>query len=88
MKYSINTPEHDEIVGKLQKLADNVNGTICSDYSGRGMYGACCYGIDCDDDIALLMKAGNLNLPRPRIDSMGQGIIAYWPQIEGREESL
>lgn len=44
-------------------------------YSGRGMYGAECVGVSLD-------SPGDLDsegLPRATQDSLGRGVILYWP---------
>lgn len=85
MKLKKGTPEHDEFIEKLDEVADNVGGDIHSDYSGRFMYGKNCYGIDGEDLTDLLMEIGRLELPKPKTDSMGRGVIVYWPDVEGDE---
>ena len=37
----------DEYIEKLNEVAESIGGEIRSGYSGRGMYGARCYGIEC-----------------------------------------
>lgn len=60
-------------------------------YSGRGMYGQQCLGIDFDDmgeafRFALLLGDDLAGiLARPSFDSMGLGIVAYWPNVEAPE---
>lgn len=60
-------------------------------YSGRGMYGQQCLGIDFDDmgdafRFALLLGGEVAEiLARPSFDSMGLGIVAYWPNVEAPE---
>lgn len=67
-------------------------------YSGRGMYGAQCLGIDIDrvgqimELAAILMDAGletdalvNLG-DTMHTDSMGRGMIIYWPSIKLTDE--
>lgn len=51
-------------------------------YSGRGMYGVRCVGVDMDYEGQYELPAGFVT------DSMGRGVIAYWPSIEwkGDEE--
>lgn len=83
MKYTKGTPEHAEIVQKIVEVASDTGSDLRSDYSGRGMFGALCYGIDGQDEVEILMAVGAAGLPRPKIDSMGMGVIVYWPQIEG-----
>lgn len=52
------------------------------EYSGRAMYGKQCVGVDLDGvgDLWELAQACP-ELPRPTTDSMGHGIIAYWPRF-------
>lgn len=56
-------------------------------YSGRGMYNKQCVGINLnshDELWKLALACGNANfnnLPAPKTDSMGYGIVAYWPEI-------
>lgn len=48
-------------------------------YSGRGMYGHRCVGVDMDYE-------EQYELPRGySMDSMGMGVIAYWPSVEWKE---
>jgi hypothetical protein len=60
-------------------------------YSGRGMFGRRCLGINFDSiaeafKFALSIGAvdGDLAdcLDAPRFDDMGRGIVIYWPSIE------
>ena len=69
-----------ELIKKIRRA-----GLEPRDYSGRGMYGAYCVGVDLDHigDISQLGK-----VPRATFDGMGMGVIAYWPSIawpEGKE---
>ena len=54
-------------------------------YSGRGMYGKECVALR-GDNINLWEVARSLpedlNVPEPRTDSMGLGIVIYWPSYE------
>lgn len=72
-----------------QELIDAIEGAgyDARDYSGRAMYGSVCVGVDLDGDGDLWKLAGDLaqqghEVPAPRTDSMGRGIIAYWPSIK------
>lgn len=51
-------------------------------YSGRGMGGARCVAVDLDNlrDLWRLAQAIP-EAPAPETDSMGMGIVAYWPRI-------
>jgi len=60
-------------------------------YSGRGMYGKCCVSVSGDDvsewDIARALWFNNfdqedLDIPAPRQDQLGLGIVLYWPSFE------
>lgn len=78
----INTPEHADAVEKIEQAANESGGTIRTDYSGRGMYGKICYGIE-GDLVDILMAAGRAGLPKPELDNMGMDSIVYWPRIKG-----
>ena len=61
-------------------------------YSGRGMFGRQCLGIDFDSmsdafRFALLIEDEDLAvmLSQPRFDNMGLGIVIYWPNVEAPE---
>jgi hypothetical protein len=66
-------------------------------YSGRAMYGRQCVGIDTDDQFKAIASitaevawAGGEDmmedwvelLAETRMDSMGRGVILYWPDLE------
>lgn len=54
-------------------------------YSGRAMYGKQCVGVNLENDIDLWRLARDLidlEIGPPKTDSMGLGIIAYWPRYE------
>lgn len=61
-------------------------------YSGRGMYGIECVGVSADSqgeviDLCVELADHDLGakLPAPSFDSLGLGVIAYWPRIEWTE---
>lgn len=77
-------------------------GYTARSYSGRGMYGRCCVGIEVPSDVsvfsvaielALICEDGevrNLSDLSPREDSLGLDTILYFPHIEwpkGRADS-
>lgn len=62
-------------------LASKIGGSIRDDYSGRGMFGRTCYGIDCRHLDEALLEVKQVNLPTPNYDNMGKGWIIYWPSI-------
>ena len=63
-------------------------GYTCRRYSGRAMYGKECVGVtiatpaDSADVGAAMAKAGleAAVYGKPRLDSMGQAFILYWPE--------
>lgn len=66
----------------IDALIDEFDGQLYENYSGRGMYGANCYGMTFDadqDDVSV--RARELGLKGARFDSMGLGGIIYWPSI-------
>lgn len=67
----------------LQHIADEVGGTVREDYSGRGMMGATCYGIECQDATKTIEVSAGFGIRGAKIDNMGQGYIVYWPHIKG-----
>lgn len=55
-------------------------------YSGRAMYGQRCVAVDLEETSDMLQLGALLgeelgvdSVPRARIDSMGLGIVVYWP---------
>jgi hypothetical protein len=58
-------------------------------YSGRCMYGDHCVSVSLDDDTDLLKVGCALGpdfLHEPvQTDSMGRGIVVYWPQQKWQE---
>jgi hypothetical protein len=59
-------------------------------YSGRGMYGKNCVSLKGDVsvwDVAYSLWFNNfddedLDVPEPKTDSLGLGIVIYWPSYE------
>jgi hypothetical protein len=58
-------------------------------YSGRGMYGKECLAVTADDGLAALQliawEAGKQGIEMPRHirqDSMGLGVVLYWPEVD------
>jgi hypothetical protein len=56
------------------------------------MFGARCVGIALDSDsdlwnIAQTFARAELNVPAPLTDSLGRGIIAYWPSVKWPENA-
>lgn len=77
----------------LEEAADYVAVECTFNYSGRGMYGATCFGITgqlngliaflrvLDDDTADALSD-------PRVDNMGLDYIYYWPELKTGEGYL
>lgn len=80
MPNKTHTPEQlrDKIINLIEAA-----GYEPRSYSGRGMYGKQCLGVDLPK-IAHLVKLGGV--PLPTTDSMGLGIIAYWPNVPPPED--
>jgi hypothetical protein len=76
----------------IQDLISDIDGADLRSYSGRGMYGKRCLGIDMDSmadafRFALMVQDEDLSvaLSNPCFDSMGLGIIVYFPNVEAPE---
>jgi hypothetical protein len=92
---------------KFKDICENA-GIETRSYSGRGMYGRNCLGIDSDSDLGLLVSAmleyvtdsledDDLHdavrtiadaFRDMRTDSMGLGIIVYFPKIKWQHEDV
>lgn len=70
----------------LKELADDVGGRLCSDYSGRGMFGRECVGIVTDSPMHVIEKAAARGVRGFRTDNMGLDTIVYWPSVKKPEE--
>jgi hypothetical protein len=71
-------------------------------YSGRGMYGKSCVSVSGEDEDGNDVSAwnvaralwydrfdeaeGHLDIPAPRQDQLGLGIVLYWPSYEWPQE--
>ena len=76
----------------IRDLVSDIDGAELRSYSGRGMYGQECLGIDMDSmadafRFALMVQDEDLSvaLSNPCFDSMGMGIIVYFPNVEAPE---
>jgi hypothetical protein len=77
----------------LEEIAQEVDGSTRTDYSGRGMYGNACVGIVASDLVELLELGAAIArvvedeelrdelLSKSRTDSMGYDTIVYWPYV-------
>lgn len=69
---------------KLEEIAENLGCDFRESYSGRGMYGKSCVGIDVDsynEMEGVIEKALEHGIKGAKTDSMGKGYIVYWPSI-------
>lgn len=75
----------------LEEIAQEVDGSTRTDYSGRGMYGSTCVGIVASDLLQLgaaIARVVEDNdelrdelLSNSRTDSMGYDTIVYWTRV-------
>jgi hypothetical protein len=75
----------EEAIEGLYSAASELNGASVDDsYSGRGMYGKTCYGIVSrgDSEEEIIEACARNGLRGARVDSMGKGVIVYYPHIE------
>jgi hypothetical protein len=70
------TKEQKKITGAITDDSRRLH----TDYSGRGMFGATCWAIYCDDANDVICDVG---LKGARTDSMGKGSVVYWPNVTG-----
>ena len=71
----------EEQIEALNEVADIIGGEIRDDYSGRGMYGRRCYGIECVDPVPCIEHAASQGVMGANYDQMGLQYIVYWPRI-------
>ena len=69
-------------VGVINEIAETVNGEVRTNYSGRGMFGATCYGIVCANTLYCIEEAASRGIKGARTDNMGKQYIVYWPHIK------
>lgn len=70
-----------ETVAKLSEVASNVGGRLRS-YSGRGMFGAECLGISCEDATTCIEEASSHGIRGASQDSLGLRSIVYWRSLK------
>ena len=70
--------------GKVQEIADKVNGSMYEGYSGKGMFGALCYGVECGhSQVAEAIHLGKQKkLGQAYQDELGLQAIVYWPMAK------
>lgn len=78
-----------------QKFIDTLEecGFETRSYSGRGMYGKSCIGVETDDIFELGFQIGSAlsgedigHIPPCKTDSMGRDSIVYWPDLAWPED--
>ena len=91
-------PKDKEQVEKFIEALEDA-GYEPKSYSGRGMYGKSCVSVSGDEDErvsaweiakSLWWNAPDgeaMDIPEPRQDSLGLGIVLYWPSFEWPKES-
>ena len=77
------TMDIDNLRNAVAEICLDLGGKLRVDYSGRGMYGATCYGIVTDDPDACVEEAAARGIRGSKRDSMGRQAIVYWPHIAG-----
>jgi len=82
-----------EQIAAIYKTIDDLSDEGCdarvrTDYSGRAMFGRTCYGITSreQNDEQVIELAARNGLRGARVDSMGLGVIVYWPSINGESK--
>ena len=68
-------------VEAIERLAEEVGGTVTYDYSGRCMFGKKCVGIIAGYIDELIEKAQDEGMDDYSTDKMGLDHIVYWPNI-------
>ncbi len=66
----------------LDEVANEVDGRVTMTYSGRGMFGATCVGIICNNANDCIETAATFGLRKAHIDNMGLNWIVYWPHLK------
>ena len=76
------TCEDEDIEKTLAEVAEMVGGNLRTDYSGRGMFGSTCFGIDCESSTECIETAAQFGIKGAKVDKMGKGWIVYWPHLK------
>jgi len=76
------TPEEiQEQKDAIESVCSEIGGDLRTGYSGRGMYGATCWGIVCEDSRECIEEAALAGVRGAQVDSMGLKSIVYWRHI-------
>lgn len=79
--------DRDDAIEVIEEVADIVDGSVKTDYSGRGMNGRTCYGVYTRGDAETVQEeAAERGLKGASVDQLGKGYIVYWPKIVGESE--
>lgn len=70
----------------IKEIAEEVGGTVRTNYSGRCMYGKQCFGVVARSAGDIIEAAASRGIKRASQDSMGLGAIVYWQHIAGASE--
>jgi hypothetical protein len=73
-------------LSELEEIADECNGEVYPNYSGRFMYGRKCFGISGSDPIEIIECAARHGLHSARYDSLGRDSIVYWPELRVNDD--
>lgn len=91
------TPADQPFIDAVARVVCEIEGAEDRAYSGRSMYGAMCLGValsSSDDAIKLGYWLGvgdsternSHYMDHISIDSMGRGVILYWPRVKLKKE--
>lgn len=72
----------EETLELLKDVADEVDGDIIEDYSGRFMYGKTCPAITCESFIPCIEEAAKRGITGASYDQMGRKYVVYWRELE------
>jgi hypothetical protein len=72
----------------LKEIADDSCWRYSATYSGRGMFGRNCLSIVSDQSspVKIIEEAAAHGIFGASWDSMGMGVVVYWPAITGETE--
>jgi hypothetical protein len=75
---------HKQDMESIIEIMESAGYEVRRNYSGRGMFGATCVAVELDksEDLWNISKLlTDFDLKAPKTDSMGRGMIAYWPTL-------
>lgn len=75
--------ENSEAIEIIEDAANAIGGEVTYSYSGRGMFGRTCVGIECDSSQEVIEEAASRGLRGAAVDNLGLGWIVYWPSVQG-----